>query len=355
MTANAMSRSVRSITRKIDRGDKLNILTFPTHERYEENLCKTGHNFYSINYGKHWDNTYASVPENYHIINSLPEGVDFDLVLSHTSCDRIPVAVNLICKANSIDKMPIPILRHCHILPNPNLDIDMSTQSAQYKSVPVTRDSFISKFNLEQWGFVEGEASIVEHGVDTDFWKPDDTIQRDNVCLSVVNDWPNRDWCCGFGLWASSVGLKTEHQLPVRVYGNSPGFSDPADDTNHLRQIYSSSRIFYNTSLHSPVPTVLMEAMACGCAIVSTDTCMIPEIIEHGKNGLLSNDPNELRQFLLMLMNNEELAKKLGEEARKTMVEKFNLERFVQNWNDLLYDTVENYTYRTETLNENLS
>ena len=139
------------------------------------------------------------------------------------------------------------------------------------------------------------------------------------------------------------------------MYGNSPGFSEAAKDINHLKQIYQSSRIFYNTSLHSPVPTVLMEAMACGCAIVSTNTCMIPEIIEHGKNGLLSNDPNELRQFLQMLMSNEDLAKQLGEEARKTVVEKFGLKRFIESWNNLLYDTVENYTYPTEAFDESLS
>ena len=346
MTASPTTRSIRSIMRKIEEGDKLNILTFPTHERYEENLCKTGHNFYAFNHGKKWDTIYAKVPENYHIIDSLPENVDFDLVLSHTSCDRVAVAMQLLSKTNSLEKMNVPILRHCHILPNPHLEVNMETQSLQYKSVPVSRDSFISKFNSNAWGFEDGEASIVEHGVDTDFWHPDDSIYRDNVCLSVVNDWPNRDWCCGFGLWGATVALKTEHQLPVRVYGNSPGFSEPAKDTNHLRQIYQSSRIFYNTSLHSPVPTVLMEAMACGCAIVSTNTCMIPEIIEHGKNGLLSNDANELRSFLEMLLNNEELAKKLGAEARKTMVEKFSLDRFVQSWNKLLYDTVENYTYK---------
>ena len=61
-----------------------------------------------------------------------------------------------------------------------------------------------------------------------------------------------------------------------------------------LRDAYKSSSVFLNTSIHSPVPTVLMEAMACGCAVVSTDNCMIPEIIEHGVNGLLANTSEKL-------------------------------------------------------------
>ena len=67
MTANATQRSIKSFMKKIDRSEKLNILTLATHERYEENLCKTGHNFYSLKYGKEWDTTYSQVPQNYHL------------------------------------------------------------------------------------------------------------------------------------------------------------------------------------------------------------------------------------------------------------------------------------------------
>jgi len=70
---------------------------------------------------------------------------------------------------------------------------------------------------------------------------------------------------------------------------------------------------------------------------------MIPEIIQNGKNGLISNDPQELRGFLELLIKDENLAKELGGNARKTIVEKYNLERFVDSWNNLLYSTVNEY------------
>ena len=39
--------SIKSMVRRatMKSSDKLNILTSCTHERYEQNLCKTGHNF----------------------------------------------------------------------------------------------------------------------------------------------------------------------------------------------------------------------------------------------------------------------------------------------------------------------
>jgi hypothetical protein len=336
MLVSANQRSVRSILRGAHRPEKLNILTFATHERYEENLCKTGHNFYSLAIGKTWDTDYAPVPENYHIVNTIPDYIDFDLILTHTSCDRMFQAYQHLTglSINDGNRTGIPILRHTHVLPDVRFDV--AAQIAAFKQYPRDRDSFISAYNMGQWGSTD--ASVVEHGVDTEFWKPDYSIEQDNTCLSVVNDWPNRDWCCGFNLWNRTV-----QGLPVKVYGKSPGFSEPANSTEHLREIYQSSRIFYNTSLHSPVPSVLLEAMACGCAIVSTENCMIPEIIENGVNGFMSNDDNELSERLKSLLSDPKRAETIGRNARKTIVEKYNIDRFVDSWNNLLYSTVNEY------------
>ena len=328
MTSRANQKSVRSILRSAHKPEKLNILTFATHERYEHSLCKTGHNFYSLKVlpGKEWDTDYAPVPENYHIIDSIPDYLDFDLVLSHSSDNRLQIAHEAISMTKNVkeNKMHVPILRHCHVLPDVRYDVE--AQKTAYKSMPSTFNSFISKFNMEAWGYTKENSLFIEHGIDTEFWTVGNE-KRDNA-LSVVNDWPNRDWCCGFNLWRQTSG-----GLPVKVFGKSPGLSVPAESTEHLREIYQKSKIFYNTSLHSPVPTVLLEAMACGCAIVSTATCMIPEIIQHGVNGLISNDPKELRTYLEMLLNNDAIAKKLGENARKTIEEKYNLDRFIKSWN----------------------
>ena len=349
MTSRATPDAIRSIMRRQHTDDqkKLNILTFCTHERYEQQLCKTGHNFYCINQGKAWDTDYASVPENYHILNNPPSSyIDIDLVLCHTACERLQISKRI------RDDLNIPIILHTHILPDIRSDIPSQVEGFKSVSSDVDQISFISNFSRSAWGYdhsphpptytnksPNSKAAVsIEHGIDCDFWMDFKEVQRDNVCLSVVNDWPNRDWCCGWELWK-----QTSENLPRRVFGKSPGLSEPADSIEHLRQIYHSSSIFYNTSLHSPVPTVLMEAMACGCAVVSTETCMIPEIIDHGKNGLISNDPNTLRSMLETLLNNPDMARDLGENAQKTIREKYNLASFVDNWNNLFYSTIREY------------
>lgn len=340
MTANANAANIRAIMKHSSRDEPLNILTATTHERYEVNLCKTGHNFYAINIPgqKTWDTDYAPIPENYHVIDYIPDYIDFDLILSHTSCQRMQVMHNAIAQSNtrSLDRIAMPIIRHTHILPDIRMNVE--SQVAAFNSIHVDLNTFISSFNAKSWGMSSKNAIIVEHGIDTDFWHPIEiNNERINACLSVVNEWPNRDWCCGFNLWKETV-----QGLPVSVYGKSPGFSLPAQSTEHLREIYSSHSIFYNTSLHSPVPTVLMEAMACGCAIVSTANCMIPDIIQHGYNGLLSNNKKELRTHLETLLQNPDMARELGNNAVKTIQTKFNLDRFTETWNSVFYTAIEN-------------
>jgi glycosyltransferase involved in cell wall biosynthesis len=319
---------VKSYVREATRPDKLNIVVIgATHERYEQALALTGHDFYCINHGKTWDNDYGQRPENYLLIEEIPHHLMIDLVLVHTSCDRLETAFNISKYFN------VPIIRHTHILPSVQDNVEA------FKSIPVHLNTFISDYSRRQWGYNANNSMVVEHGLDTDFWCAGGNIKRDNYLLSVVNLWAQRDWACGWNLWKQTVDSHNA-PLPYKVVGKNPGLSEPASSIEELRLEYQSAKIFLNTSLHSPVPMSLLEAMACGCAVVSTNTCMIPEVIQHGYNGLLANTPEELKQRCIDLLYDNDLAKTLGDNARKTIQEKYSLKRFLQNWNNIFQEVL---------------
>ena len=79
-----MTNPVASITRAATRkfSEPLNILTFPTHERYESGLAKTGHDFYAFRAEglKNWNEDYAKRPDNYYI---LPENAVQELYFAY--------------------------------------------------------------------------------------------------------------------------------------------------------------------------------------------------------------------------------------------------------------------------------
>lgn len=75
------------------------------------------------------------------------------------------------------------------------------------------------------------------------------------------------------------------------------------------------------------IPNVLVEAMACGLAVVSTAVAGIPELVRHAQNGLLvqPRDPDALAEALAALLGDRDRRERFGAAARATVVEQFDL------------------------------
>jgi glycosyltransferase involved in cell wall biosynthesis len=331
-----MPTALQTFTRISTRNDEkpLNILTACTHERYETGLAQTGHRFYAWQ-GPHikgWNEKYAPIPDNYHILNKdkheaqLPLHVDIDLVLSQNKFAQFPI-MQLIAR-----QLQVPLITLEHTLPVPTWT---TGEKRYFRSMSGDLDLFISEYSIGEWGWTKNDkVDVIRHGVNTELFSPTNNIERENIVCSIVNDWPNRDYCCGFNLWRQITNWP-QPRFPINVWGDSKGLSEAAPDVPSLIKEYQRSRIFLNTSLISPVPTVLLEAMACGCAVVSTDTCMIPEFIKHGENGFMGKNAKELSGYVDLLRNDKELAEKMGNAARKTIIENFSLDKFINKWSEV--------------------
>lgn len=329
---NPITSFIRQAKRNLD--EPLNILTFPTHERYETGLAMTGHNFYAYRAQgiKDWNNNYGRCPDNYMLLdpnlgqNQIPEYVEFDLILSQNKFGQFQIAYPLSYYMN------LPLVSLEHTLPMTQWTPAIRQQLREARG---HINVFISEYSLGEWGWDDrGDTTVIHHMVDTDVFNPplEEGIRlpREQHILSVVNDWINRDHCCNFQGWQ-----RITQGLPVRVVGDTPGLSKPASSIDTLVNEYRTSRVFLNTSTVSPIPTSLLEAMACGSACVSMATCMIPEIIENGVNGFISNDENELRRYCELLLNDQQLANKIAHNGVQTIRTRFNKETFINNWNNV--------------------
>lgn len=81
-----------------------------------------------------------------------------------------------------------------------------------------------------------------------------------------------------------------------------------------------------------------LEAMAIGKAIVNTNLASGSELLIDNESGLLCNpkNPKDISEKLLQLLNNSELLKSLGINAKKRILENFNFENWV-NKNEEFY------------------
>jgi len=92
-----------------------------------------------------------------------------------------------------------------------------------------------------------------------------------------------------------------------------------------LIQLYQNTMIFVLPSHYEGLPLVLLEAMSCGLPVVVTNVSGCVEVVKHEYNGLLVSpkSPEKMAGAIAMLLEDEELRKKLGKNARKTIEEKY--------------------------------
>jgi len=305
---------------------KLNILTFNTHERYQTQMAKTGHDFYAFNYenSKEWFPKHADMPDNYFQLpkNAVYPGIVFDLILVHSKFGQFQTATNV----NKRLQIPMVVLEHT--LPHENWP---ESHTEQFRRMTGDTNVFITEYSKRKWG-IPGE--VIYHSIDTDIFKPASGESKAQV-LTVAHDFINRDYALNFKGWD-----RITQGLNRVVVGDTEGLSQPAESVDDLVKAYQQSLVYINPSTLSPVPTSMLEAMACGCAIVSTETCEIPNIIKHGENGFMSNDETELRGYVEKLLADPELAIHLGNNARETIKEKFSEERFINEWNTIFYGAI---------------
>jgi glycosyltransferase involved in cell wall biosynthesis len=102
---------------------------------------------------------------------------------------------------------------------------------------------------------------------------------------------------------------------------------------HELVPLFQKSTIFALTPSVSPdgdrdgIPNVLVEAMACGLPVVSTAVAGIPELVIDDYNGLLfaPHDLQGIAAGLAALITDEIRRRRLGEAARKTVLDRFDL------------------------------
>lgn len=102
-------------------------------------------------------------------------------------------------------------------------------------------------------------------------------------------------------------------------------------------QLATSHDIFINTTNVDNTPVSLIEAMALGLPIVSTNVGGIPFLIDDGHDGLLApaNDVQAFSGRLSQLLNDPSLALKLAQNARKK-AEVFDWSVVKKRWEEVL-------------------
>jgi len=97
-------------------------------------------------------------------------------------------------------------------------------------------------------------------------------------------------------------------------------------ERSELIEYYRASSVYLAPTLYENLPIRVLEAMACRIPVVASNVCALPEVIDNGVNGILipPGSVDKLVNAICCLLSDSNLRSKMGENARKTILKKFN-------------------------------
>ena len=219
---------------------------------------------------------------------------------------------------------------------------------------------YIQTSHLPKSLFSKKKDYYLPNGINTDYWKPDRTIEINKESdLVFVGNLIDKSQIINKGIKFLYEALKILRDiynlnLKVVVIGNAniyllkkmvaPDIEKNLDffgflkNYNTLKSKIQKSRIYVLTSVSEGMPNSLMEAMALEMPCIASNVGGVPELIEHNVDGLIfeSKNPNELADLIRLLLTDDNLQKKLGINARKKMINKFSWVHIIEKL-EILY------------------
>jgi len=198
----------------------------------------------------------------------------------------------------------------------------------------------ISAFRLR-----DDRVRVVYNGIDTSVFRKLEGVAKVPNSIVIVGKAEDRTKGVPFLLRAVQI-LKGDVDVKVSVVGNQGpgggygvrlarelGIEDRVTftgqvSTEELVRLYSSAEIAVTASVYEGFGLPVAEAMACGTPVIATRAGALPEVVGEDGTGILvpPADPPALAAAIRSLLADRPLRQRMGEAARKRVVESFSWE-----------------------------
>jgi hypothetical protein len=223
--------------------------------------------------------------------------------------------------------------------------VENMVRRMKYEGMKVVRMSEKEK-NIV--GYI-GEDAVIPFYKDPEEWK--DWNGNNRQAINFTQSLLGRRAFCHY-----DAIMKIAQGFPFTVYGSGNtdlGGLDGGELPFSLMQgALRDNRVFiYGGTWPSPYTLAFQEALMTGIPVVAIgkhlaeelpeiavndriDYYQIPDIIINGKNGFCSSDINSLRGQIDQLMNDHDLARRIGESGRRTAIELYGKEKIKLQWKE---------------------
>jgi len=190
---------------------------------------------------------------------------------------------------------------------------------------PISLDGYNKSSIRREIGFAENDLVLISIGrlvypkahENLIFAIPDVLKQNEHVRVGILGDGELRD---SFEKLIDSLGLRNK----VRLFGTQ----------ENVPMYLAAADIFVLPSRSEGLPLALLEAMSAGLPVIATRLEGFDKVVEEGVHGLLVpvEDSQALAKAILQLSPDSDQCRKMGEAARKHILENYSIDQMCQQY-----------------------
>jgi glycosyltransferase involved in cell wall biosynthesis len=185
----------------------------------------------------------------------------------------------------------------------------------------------VTYFNELMWNNNRTPTKVIEHGVMID----EEVSYSGEIKkgIVVINGIVKRGRRLGLDVFE-----KVRKEIPLDIVGMGSEEVGGLGEINNrkLSAFIAQYRFFFNPIRYTSLGLSVCEAMMAGIPVVGLATTEMSMTIKNNYSGFIDTNVNELIKKMNMLLNDLETAKVLGKGAKETALEKFNIQRFTNDW-----------------------
>jgi hypothetical protein len=224
--------------------------------------------------------TYSWSPETIQVPAEEVRDLDLDLVIYQTEKNFFEDAREILTP----EQRALPAIYLEHNTPQGRIN-----EMVHPVNDPGVLLVHVTHFNDLFWDCRETPTRVIDHAVMPSIPEDSYTGELDRG-VSLVNDMPRRKRVVG-----GDVFQRASEEVPLDLFG-------------------------------------FLEAMEIGLPVVALATTELVTVIKDGENGFIDTNVDNLVYKMRRLLSEPEEARRIGDEGRRTVRERFGLERFAADW-----------------------
>jgi len=305
---------------------RLRILTWHIHGSYLYYLVQSPHEFYLPVKEDHPEGYAGRTvsylwPDNVHEVPADEiRHLDFDCILFQSRKNYFEDQYEIL----SAEQRQLPRIYLEHDPPR-----DHPTDQPHPVDDPEILLVHVTHFNDLMWDSGRTPTRVIAHGV----LVPEDARYTGELerGLVIINNLQTRGRRLGLDIFE-----RVRKEIPLDLVGINAHEAGGLASLAHreLLELEGQYRFVFNPIRYTSLGLAICEAMMVGLPIVGLATTEMATAIENGVSGYVDTSVSRLVEHMHRLLSNPLEARRLGEGARYRAIQRFNIQRFVADWNE---------------------